>query len=160
MDAGEVPLLDCKPWKLPPIYLLIICLKHWGGWDYLSELGSGNPSNSHRMVGGGLPFAMHFKEMAGPGCKVCSVNLKRKKGRASERWKKGVFIIYPLTLDRRVADHWKRHVYKCWVSFSKHCYFQAKGIASSISLQLLHHFACTHFERKFTPTYRGSSVLL
>ena len=45
------------------------------------------------MVGGGLPFAMHFKEMAGPGCKVCSVNLKRKKGRASERWKKGGFII-------------------------------------------------------------------
>ena len=42
------------------------------------------------MVGGGLPFAMHFREMAGPGCKVCSVNLKRKKGRASERWKKGV----------------------------------------------------------------------
>ena len=98
------------------------------------------------MVGGGLPFAMHFREMAGPGCKVCSVNLKRKKGRASETWKKGGFII--LCPNSKVELQTVEKDMSANVEYPfahpKHCYFQARGIASSIYLELLHHFACTH----------------
>ena len=55
---------------------------------YLSLCGRGNPSRCQMRVGGGLPLAMHLRDTEGPGWRVCSVNLNRKKGIASVRKRK------------------------------------------------------------------------
>ena len=44
----------------------------------------GNPSSSHSTLGGGFPFAIHFRETDGPGWSVCSENLYNRAGMASE----------------------------------------------------------------------------
>ena len=52
---------------------------------YLSGGCKGNPSLRHSILGVGLPLAMHFSDTDGPGCIVCSENLKSSTGRASRR---------------------------------------------------------------------------
>ena len=52
--------------------------------SYRSLRCMGNPSSSHSTVGGGFPFAIHLSETDGPGCSVCSENLYRRAGIASE----------------------------------------------------------------------------
>ena len=52
---------------------------------YLSTCCKGNPSRRHSILGVGLPLAMHFSDTDGPGCIVCSENLKSSTGRASKK---------------------------------------------------------------------------
>jgi hypothetical protein len=52
--------------------------------SYLPLLGRGNPSRVHAICGVGLPAELHFRDTAGPGCRVCSMKLYRRMGGASE----------------------------------------------------------------------------
>jgi hypothetical protein len=51
--------------------------------SYLPLLGSGKPSSVHEICGVGLPAALHFRDTAGPGCRVCSMKLYSRTGGAS-----------------------------------------------------------------------------
>lgn len=53
------------------------------GWAYLPLVGKGKPSNTHDTCGVGFPAAEHFKDTAGPGWSVCSMNEYRSTGGAS-----------------------------------------------------------------------------
>jgi len=46
-------------------------------------LGSGNLSSVQEICGVGLPAALHFRDTAGPGCRVCSMKLYSRTGGAS-----------------------------------------------------------------------------
>jgi hypothetical protein len=52
--------------------------------SYLPLLGRGKPSSVHAICGVGLPAELHFRDTAGPGCRVCSIKLYRRMGGASE----------------------------------------------------------------------------
>jgi hypothetical protein len=51
---------------------------------YLPLLGRGKPSSVHAICGVGLPAELHFRDTAGPGCRVCSIKLYSRTGGASE----------------------------------------------------------------------------
>lgn len=53
------------------------------GRAYLPLVGKGKPSNAHDTWGVGFPAAEHFKDTAGPGWRVCSMNEYRSTGGAS-----------------------------------------------------------------------------
>lgn len=53
------------------------------GRTYLPLVGKGKPSNAHDTCGVGFPAAEHFKDTAGPGWSVCSMNEYRSTGGAS-----------------------------------------------------------------------------
>ena len=47
--------------------LFLFLFSSRGGFSHLSFCGNGNPSKSQEILGGGLPFAMHFNDTDGPG---------------------------------------------------------------------------------------------
>lgn len=51
---------------------------------YLSFCGRGKPSRVQEKCGVGFPVAMHLSDTEGPGWMVCSMNLYRSCGAASE----------------------------------------------------------------------------
>lgn len=55
---------------------------------YRVIVGSGNPSRAQLICGVGLPAAEHFKDTAGPGWRVCSMNEYIIIGGASEKQSK------------------------------------------------------------------------
>ena len=65
-------------------------------------------------VGGGLPLAMHLRDIEGPGWRVCSVNLNRKKGIASVRKRKQ--RIYKVVFKKRNCKTSKSDECATWLS--------------------------------------------
>ena len=68
-----------KKWRIINLNVVISSV------SYLSLRCIGNPSSSHSKVGGGFPFAIHLSETDGPGWRVCSENLYKSAGIASEK---------------------------------------------------------------------------
>ena len=67
--------------------------------SYLPLLGSGKPSSVHAICGVGLPAALHFRDTAGPGCRVCSIKLYSSTGGASAT--EGPGSVAPLYLQQK-----------------------------------------------------------
>lgn len=74
------------------------------GRTYLPLVGKGKPSNAHDTCGVGFPAAEHFKDTAGPGWSVCSMNEYRSTGGAS-----GTLTCKSSLITRRILYAAKRY---------------------------------------------------
>jgi hypothetical protein len=125
--------------------------------SYLPLLGSGKPSSVHAICGVGLPAALHFRDTAGPGCRVCSIKLYSSTGGASATEGPGsVALLYLQQKDQDQMPH-----YICNRSTRVSCptisATEGPGLVAPLYLQQkdqvqLPHYICNRRTRVSCPT--------